>query len=333
MKHKPDFINICIACDDNYAPHGGALIASVMANKNEEDSPRFFVLSDKLSEGVKQQFHEMARQGNFPLSIVECTDDMFHGLPTWKGKYNAYFRLATHRLLPSDIAKALYLDCDTIATTSLAPLFNTDISDKYAAVVAMSKESDFTTHDSPYFSSGMILFNLERYRKDDLERKAVEMGNRRFSEIAFPDQDLLNEVFGGNVIFVPLKWHIVSFPAQYHRTAKVLGSPLAYSMEELQHANADPGIIHFNARPWRAFCEHPLRGLYWKYLRMTPFYREIVKKYYISWLSSLYQRYFRINLSKKNVHIKLFGVDVFSWKFSTKRTTEMTRENPIDNLN
>jgi len=321
MKNETDFINICIACDDHYAPHGGALIASIIANKSEDDSPRFFILSDKLSEQVKQQFHEMANRWNFPLVFLECTDEMFQGLPTWKGKYNAYFRFAIHRLLPRDITKALYLDCDTIAATSLAPLFNTDISDRYAAVVAEALDSAFTTHHSPYFNSGMTLFNIDKFREDNIEHQAIELGNQRFSEIEFPDQDLLNELFAGNVVFVPLKWNLLFFPAYYHRFGKVTRRAPAFSMGELKGAFSDPGIIHFAGfRPWQAFCEHPLRNLYWKYLRMTPFYREVVKKYYLNWLSSFYQRHFRIRLSKKNIHVKLFGVDIFSWKRASNRT-------------
>jgi len=267
----------------------------------------------------------MANQWNVSLSIVECIDEMFQGLPTWRGKYNAYFRLAIHRLLPSDITKALYLDCDTIVATSLAPLFNTDISERYAAVVAMTNNSSFTTHDSPYFSSGMMLLNLEKYRKDDIERKAIEVGIHRFSEIELPDQDILNEVFAGNVVFLPPKWHIVHFPLAAD-FSKISGPPLPFSIDELKAVFSDPGIVHFNSRPWRAFCEHPLCGLYWKYLRMTPFYQETAKKYWRGWMSSLYQRYFRINLNKKNVHIKLFGIDIVSWKFADNKVAKETQQ-------
>ena len=318
-KSEIDFINVCVACDDNYAPHAAALIASIMVNKNENDPLRLFIISDGLSESVKQKFHEMEKQWQFPLQFLECTDDMFQGLPTWRGKYNAYYRLAIHRLLPDNVSKALYLDCDTIAATSLAPLFHTDLSDRYAGVVAMTKDSTFTTHNFPYFSSGMMLFNLEQYRKDDIERKAIEIGSRRFSEIELPDQDILNEVFFGNVVFLPLKWHIVQFPIDYPGFSKISGPPLAFSMDELKDAISEPGVIHFNSRPWRAFCEHPLRNLYWKYMRMTPFYQETAKKYYLGWLSSFYQRYFRINLSKKHIHVKLFGADLMTWKFASKK--------------
>jgi lipopolysaccharide biosynthesis glycosyltransferase len=325
MSNPTDYFNICMACDDNYAPHAAALIASIYTNKNEEDRLRFFILSDGLSEQVKQRFYSMAEQWKLPISLVDCPDDMFQGLRTWRGKYNAYFRLAIHRMIPADISKALYLDCDVVVMTSLAPLFNVDLSDKYAAVVAMTKDpgfSSFVTHHSPYFSSGMILFNLEKYRADDIERKAVEIGMRRFSEISFPDQDLLNEAFAGNVAFVPLKWHIVQFPI-HHRYNKLSGPPLVYSIDELKAALSDPGVIHFNSHPWRALCPHPLRHVYWKYLRMTPFYQEIVTRYWISWLTEPYRRYFRMNVSKRNIHIRLFGVDIIkSNLLGQKRTHE-----------
>ena len=320
MKNKSNDIIICMACDDNYAPHAAALIASIAENKNEEDHLRFFILSDNLSGAVQQKFHEMAKMWNFPLTFLDCKDDTFKELPTWRGKYNAYFRFAIHRLLPGSISKALYLDCDMIATTSLAPLFNTDISGRYAAVVAEAKDSTFTTHNSFYFNSGMMLFNIDKFREDDLERKAIELGIRRFSEIEFPDQDILNELFAGKVIFLPLPWNTILFPAYYHRSVKLSGKPLAFSVDELKAAISDPGIIHFAGfRPWRALCEHPLRHFYWKYARMTPFYCETVKNYRISWMSELYRRYFRIRLSKKNVHLKLFGVDIISWKSVGKK--------------
>ena len=319
MKSDPDFINICLACDDNYAQHAAALIASIIANKGEDDRLRFFILSDHLPENVKRRFREMADQWSFPLTFFECSDDVFRGLRTWRGKYNTYFRLVIHRFLAKDIAKVLYLDCDMIAMTSLAPLFHTDISGKYAAVVAEAEDSDFTSHDSPYFNAGMTLFNLEKYREDDIERKAVELGIRRFSEIEFPDQDILNELFAGNVVFVPLKWNTILFPAWYHRFVKASGRRPAFTLDEVNKAFSDPGIIHYNLQPWRAFCEHPLRDLYWKYLRMTPFYAEGVKKYRRHWMSDLYQRYFRIRLGKKNIHIKLFGVDIISWKYSAAK--------------
>lgn len=308
-------INLCMACDDHYAQHAAALVASIIDNKSEEDHLRFFILSDKLSEKVKQKFRDMANQWNFSLTFLECTDDLFQGLPTWRGKYNAYFRLAMHRLLPKDISKVIYLDCDTLVTTSLVPLFHTEISDRYAAVVATNRDSGFTTHDSPYFNSGMVLFNLEKFRTDDIERKAIELGIRRFSEIEFPDQDLLNELFAGNVVFLPLKWNTILFPDYYHRFTKISGQTPAFSIDELKTAISDMGIIHFAGfRPWRAFCEHPHRNLYWKYIRLTPFYREAAQRYRIGWMNAFYQRYFRIKLSKKNVHVKLFGINAIQWR-------------------
>ena len=320
MKNDRDDFNICIACDDNYAPHAAALIASIMENKQEADHPCFYVLSDGITESVRQKLDEMAHRWNFPLHFLECPDDAFKGLPTWRGKYSAYFRLAIHRLVPEDISKVLYLDCDMIVATSLAPLFDTDISGKYAAVVAEAESSTFTSHDSPYFNSGMTFLNLEKFRADDIERKATELGKRRFSEIEFPDQDLLNELFAGNVVFMPLRWNTILYPACYQRFLKVSKRRLAFTFEELVSATAEPGIIHFaGVNPWKPLCAHPHRDLYWKYIRMTPFYAETLKKYRASWPSELYRRYFRIKLGKKNIHVKLFGIDIISYKFVAQK--------------
>lgn len=322
MENDREYINICIACDDRYAPHAAALIASIMENKLKEEFPRFFVIGDGVSETVQSQFRQMATHWGFPLVFLKCDDSVFKGLPTWRGKYSAYFRLAIHRLIPEEITKVLYLDCDMIVTTNLTPLFQTDISGKYAAVVAEAADSNFTTHHWRYFNSGMTLLNLEKFKADEIERKAIELGIRRFSEIDFPDQDLLNELFAGNVVFVSLRWNTILFPECYERFLKVSGRKLAFSLEDLKAAISQPGIVHFAGFcPWKALCAHPLRNLYWKYVRLTPFYRDMVKKYRLSWLSEPYRRYFRIKVSKKNIHLKLFGKDIISYNFMAKKSS------------
>lgn len=323
MKTDDDFLEICLACDDNYAPHAAALIASIATHREPGDSPRFFLLSEGISEKNKERFHEMARERNVPLEVIECSSEPFRGLPTWRGKYSTYFRLAIHRLLPETVSKVLYLDCDMIANTSLSPLFHTDLSGKYAAVVAEAEHSSFTTHDHPYFNAGMTLMNLEKYREDQIEQKAIELGKRRFSEIEFPDQDLANEIFGGNVVYLPLRWNTILFPEAYRRFIRVSNRSLAFSLEELETAISDPGLVHFAGfAPWKALCPHPLRELYWKHLRTTPFYPDVLRKYRLSWFREPYRKYFRIKLSRKNIHIKLFGFDLISYKFaSSKKTT------------
>ncbi|MGL6225179.1 MAG: glycosyltransferase family 8 protein [Thermoguttaceae bacterium] len=196
---------ICLACDDNYAPHAATLIASILVNKEVDDSLSFVILGDNLTDLVKDKFVQMSEKWSVPISIITCSDDAFIGLPKWHDKYSAYYRLALHRLLPASISKVLYLDCDMVVTTSLSSLYNTDISEKYAAVVAESKFSSFTTHKCPYFNTGMLLLNLDKFRADDMEKKAIDLGLRRFHDIAFPDQDILNELFFGHVVYMPLQ--------------------------------------------------------------------------------------------------------------------------------
>jgi lipopolysaccharide biosynthesis glycosyltransferase len=209
-------ITICFATNDNYAPHAAALIVSIMVNRRPEDELTFYCFADQLSAEVRQRFQEMEQQWKFTLHFIDIDDTIFQHLPAFQGNRTAYFRLIMTRWLPESLEKILYLDCDMIAMLSLDELFATDLEGKFAAVVA---EADSLPHlaslnlSYPYFNSGMVLFNLKQCRQDRMEERAFEFAEKYREMLHFPDQDIFNVIFGGNVVFVPVKWNCI----QHHR--------------------------------------------------------------------------------------------------------------------
>ena len=49
MKH----INICLACDDNYSKYAGVVIASVLANSNQDTYLNFYILDGGISQKLR----------------------------------------------------------------------------------------------------------------------------------------------------------------------------------------------------------------------------------------------------------------------------------------
>jgi lipopolysaccharide biosynthesis glycosyltransferase len=202
-------INICVACDDCYAPHAAALIASVRKHRGGDDEHIFYVLASHLSGESRRKFAEMERTLNCSIHLVEIDDKPFIGWSAWRRSYATYLRIIMGSILPKNVSKILYLDCDMIVRTSLAPLWETDLTDNYAAVVAeghaAAKMYSYLNLNvnSLYFNAGMILFNLDKYREDGLEEKILRRGEEMIGKLYCLDQDLLNEAFYGKVIFVP----------------------------------------------------------------------------------------------------------------------------------
>ena len=318
-------IHVCIACNDNYAPHGAALIASIMENKVENDQLVFHILSDKLSQKTKSKMEKMNDQWNFEIEFIDFSDEIYRGFPELGGTHTPYFRLAIHRLLAPEIKRVLYLDCDMIVTTSLSWLYHVDIDGKYGAVVAERKDSKFTTHSFPYFNSGMILFNLDKYRTDDIEKKIMKMAKDRPGQFDLYDQDLLNEVFQGNVVYLPLEWNVMLFPEQIKGIEQSYCSEVVFTNEEIEMAKKNPRITHFvtSKKPWGNGCTHPHQSLYWTYLKATPFYKKVLRRCRItrllsgiSFLKKLPRLIIQVRFGKKKSYIKMFGLTLYCKKES-----------------
>ena len=278
-------IEICLAADNGYAPHAAALIASCMANKLPGDKLFFHFFADNTASSVNAALRRMSHEMGFGLTLYEMSDEQFMHLPRCFHKTRTpYFRLAMHRMLPASLKKVLYLDCDMIVMSSLQELYSTDISNCYAAVVAISTKVPHMLTEHPYFNSGMLLLNLDKYRSENMEEQAMRFGCKHGKRQRFADQDRLNYIFKGNVIYVPLTWNMM-LDKTYRQERDARGHvTYPYSDKEFYEAETNPKIIHYvnRTRPWCYGHKHPNKALYWKYLKKTPFYKQVCKEYYRS---------------------------------------------------
>ena len=48
-------INVCVACDDNYAKYAGVVIASILNNADSNDKLAIFILDGGISEEHKRE--------------------------------------------------------------------------------------------------------------------------------------------------------------------------------------------------------------------------------------------------------------------------------------
>ena len=265
-------INICFAANNRYVPHAAVLVTSIMENKAPEDELSIHFFSDKTTLKVQETFRQMSKDMGFNLSIYPMSDEMFAKFPTFNRGRTAYFRLSMHRALPNSLKTILYLDVDMIVMTSLSNLCSTDISEHYAAVVPdpFVQDRNFLAvfNPPPYFNSGMMLLNLEKYRSEHMEDKAMQFGNKHLDLLHFPDQDILNGIFEGKVVYLTTKYNDMG------RTVE-----------------SDTSIAHYGlVKPWHYQCNHPHKAFYWKYACKTPFYRQIVFIYYFSYVKVFLRR-------------------------------------------
>ena len=280
---EDDTISICMATDDNYAQHAGVTIASILTNAAPSDKLKIYILHKNLSKKNIAKLKQLKSIRNFELAFRNVGTDTVNHLKLNHKELTlaAWFRLFIPELCPDCKNKILYMDVDMIVLKSLKELWNTNLNGYCAAVV-----DDFTEIDGKYeykknvlklpppyryFNSGLILFNLQQCAKDKIFDNAIKFGLENSYKLKFEDQDTLNVVMYGKLLYLPIKYNL-----QNGNPRKVFLSPKRYTVLKFAYQSCieafkDPVIIHYvSNKPWNFFSNHPYRELYYKYLQLTP---------------------------------------------------------------
>lgn len=297
------YICVCITSivqntDKNisYAEQANNCLLMRGAEKPRDEKYCFHILTDALSDKTTHKISELEKQLTeiYPVSItVHFFDDtLFYDFPRWRKNFSAYYRIVLARFLPQDVKRALYLDGDTLVNTDIRPFMLQDLADKKLAAVpnfpqlkhtVQSRKGETGYTFAPYFcyfNSGVMLIDIENWRAENAEEKAL-----RFLDsyhVLCADQDALNAVFKDRVKILPyewnLMWHNMIDPEKIKKQWKEYPEPFA---DETFYENLDqPKIIHFSVKPWNSNgfristdCTpfyYPNMSLWWDMAEKTP---------------------------------------------------------------
>lgn len=269
---------IHIACniDHNYVRHCAVTLVSLFVNNRKEDITVHIIARDLYDEDKKVLDELVGKYGN---TVCYYTPDekMMEGF-TIRATHNrlslaAYYRCFLSAILPANVDRVLYLDCDIVITGHIAGLWQTPM-DENTAIAAIEDTGcrekqrydilKYPESDS-YFNSGVMLINLAYWRQHDIAQACVDFYHKHPERIIFNDQDLLNCVLHNHKKLVDLQWNVQD---GFYRNVP------AFS-DEWRKTHADilknPVILHYtNRKPWNYDSQHPLRHLYFKYWDLTP---------------------------------------------------------------
>jgi len=277
--------HVCYCVDEGFEKYVIASMISLILNSKIK--PKIHIIHNKLTDKKKLRFVEKRFKTRFKYYIVN--DSKFYGLPVLGG-YSVYYRLLIPELLSKKIKKVLYLDCDTLVENDLSKLFSIDLSKKaLAAAENITKlKTDTKTLkkrlkipiNKGYFNSGVMLLNLDYFRKHDSSNKVISFMKKNVKKIIMHDQDGLNAVLKNDWIKIPTSYNYI----------------LNFNLSSLKNIN--PHIVHFAGlkpqmfnilNPGNIYCKK-----YYKYLSMTPLPKEeIEKKDTINYMKRLYDAFLR----------------------------------------
>ena len=279
IRKMHDVINIVLASDNNYAQHVAVVVASVVCKTKEKVN--IHLLSDGISKERLALIAETARALGSTLSVYdmssyECFDNLFTSGHISKA---AYFRLDIANILPKAVTKIIYMDVDLLVLQDISKLWHYDMQGKPLAAVPdygimASKRLMKQKHeviglplDSLYFNSGVVIMDLEQWRKHDYAKQVIELA--AVGNLPHHDQDALNKVFLGNWTALPMKWNVI--PPVFNLFSKILFN--SNLCKNAIAARKDKAILHFAGRykPWEFELHKGFNDAYYFYLQKTKF--------------------------------------------------------------
>jgi lipopolysaccharide biosynthesis glycosyltransferase len=274
-------IPIVFASDNGFAGVLFVALTSIIKNTGNSIYDFYILISPDFSLKNKNRIQKLVKKYSFHVVFINMeTAFMEIPVPIPHITTPMFYRLLIPQLLPKEIEKCIYLDCDIIVTGDLLELYNTDLEEYYAAgvkgvnfVFNKNYESGINIPDiKNYINSGVLLLNLKLLRDDDIVNKFLTLLPNNYP---CPDQDIINIACFGRIKHLPPK---------YNKTIRMLqfneDSFNVWSSTEISEALSNPVIIHYldKIKPW-SDKSSPWAEEWWKYCRRTKFYAQFNRNY------------------------------------------------------
>ncbi len=271
-------MNVVYSSDNNYARHVGISITSLYEKNRNVKELRVFLIDDGISKENHKKLDNIAKKYNRTINYVSFEAHKEYLLLNNKKEMpmSAYARLFVAELLPAEIERVLYLDCDTIVCDNLEALWSTDlqgntigsVEDVMSCILQDEVGISETFH---YFCSGVILIDLNKWRKTNAQQRMLDYLKRRNGVVACHDQTILNGIFWNDCLMLHPRYDALT-PAflMSYQNLKVYFNiwDQYYSKCEIKESVRNPAIIHYTSsnigRPWENSA-HPKAKIYQEY--------------------------------------------------------------------
>ena len=285
-------MNVAYHCSDTFSSVLAVSMVSIMENNKGMDDISFYVLEKQMSDDSKQKLNKLVASYNRKLVLIPMPDmqkDFGFKIARVRKKWilDSYCRLFLGTLLPGDIERVLYLDCDTLCHGCLQDFWDLELNGNYCAgVIDAVGENYYKLFEmnatSKYCNSGIILFDLRKWREDRMEDKVAQYVREHNGYVFFMEQSVMNIVLQDKIKILHPKYNVYTLiSGMKYRDLKLLRHcNRFYSEIECNEAKSEPRLIHLTnlflvkGRPWYDGNEHPYRDLFLEYRALTPWANE-----------------------------------------------------------
>lgn len=264
-------IPIFFSTDDQYLPYLDVAVSSLIENASKEYKYRIIVLNTGLDPVAAAKLKKRERQG-FAIDFVDISEDLKNIKSRFKNVYHfsivTYYRLFIASLFPQ-YDKVIYLDCDIVVLGDISELYNTALGENIIA--AAPEQFVRNTHEfriyaekalgvdpDVYVNAGVLVISLDEFRKNEIEKKFVDLITVYDFDLLDPDQAYLNYLCRGKIHVLPNGWNKEPMPLP---------------------CEGEKNLVHYALykKPWQ--YDDVLDGEYfWYYARRSFFYDVILRR-------------------------------------------------------
>lgn len=226
-------------------------LKSLFINNREEEIV-VHVITDGFSDATYAELKKIGEHFGREINIRVDDGKMFDGLPYIEFASKVmYYRYLIPEMFPQ-YDKVLYFDIDIIVQENIRHLWETDVTDYDIAGVidpGFSRSryiEEIGMHfDDWYFNSGMMVMNLDRWRRREIVRKCIEWVEAHRDITRYMDQDAINAVCNGHKLKLPMRYNV------NYGVVKKWKFGVHVEKEEWEDAIESPAIIHYTQyKPW-----------------------------------------------------------------------------------
>ena len=271
-------MNIVYSSDNNYSRHVGISVTSLFECNKDVQDITVYIIDNNISEENHNRLDRIAKKYNRKIEYIpfEKYKERLQLNNKWELPISAYARLFVGEMLPDNVDKVLYLDCDTIVCDSLSELWHIDMKGNTIASVedvcsCLFWEETGIEHQFRYICSGVILIDLKKWRSINAQDKMIEYIDERKGVVRHHDQTILNGVFWNDCLIIPPKYDALTptFIMSYENLKAYFKLwDKYYTKQEIKESIKRPAIIHYTSsnvgRPWEN-NKHPKAKIYQRY--------------------------------------------------------------------
>ena len=295
-----DNVPIAVSCSEYFSPYAAAFLKSLARFTSASYNYDILVFTKDICTHTEEMLRALLEEyKNISLRFIDITPYLSqYSLMTYAHfGVESYFRLLFPYILTS-YQKLLYFDCDMVVRHDVAELFQIDIGTNflggcsdYVVIGAIHDPDDKSCGDHSwkeyckqklgmtdpyqYLNSGVLIFNLERFRQaytaDQLLKNAQE------KQYHLLDQDALNAMCAPDITIIDAAWNM---------TTDVGGGKIPYIKKgperfvtEYFSSREHPCTVHFAdwSKPWKNPNED-MSYEFWEDARTLPCYVLILSR-------------------------------------------------------